>query len=620
MDVEEELLLGAGDVNEIAQSNATDEVQSNTVNLDEYIESKIKERLDAVFRDQNPVDNTTINWVAVDKAYVTPNFYIRNIDDREKLTGHSNFKKWRHMIDLDLKALGLLPFIMNECGSSVNVSPMRRVMMDAQALQYLKATVSKTVESRLSAGNIFTAFQAIELLKSTYGGGRMQDLVCLHNKFYHLRFKHGYDPIRFVSDFEQMISEYKDQGTTFSDEYTATIFVQKIEGIYDHKSPMFTFNSTLNSFPKEKITLEYVKERFLAFDHQKYVTSLGKRGNGENITSTLSGKENVFLKKGKIDPRPYLKKESVNVLSTNIQSKPTTSQHRSRPLLYTLEQRRKLSTMTPEEKKNVMCSKCGLYFHTKEVCKNPGRVCFVCGNAQHEARNCEFRKESEYTYIKKCNVFNTTELFLIDSAATHHITYDKNLLFNYVEFIEPRIVKTANRGLTTNSLGEGNLPVLVKFGKNKVVICLKHVQYVPNFDESIISVSSLNQQFKTTLTLNTKSGYLHCRKLRRNIAFIEMNNKMYLRGEIIDRSKLDNTPVSSLGTSCDRSKLAPDLYLLQELQLENGCNKNNSNEVISDVGKILSNIDPLKVKVYVILAMKFHVLKLDEIEIDVRNV
>lgn len=99
------------------------------------------------------------------------------------------------MIDLDLKALGLLPFVTSECGSTINVSPSTKVMMDAQALQYLKATVTKNIESRLSAGYIFTAFQAMELLTSNFGRGRVQDLVLLHNKFYHLQFKHGFEPI-----------------------------------------------------------------------------------------------------------------------------------------------------------------------------------------------------------------------------------------------------------------------------------------------------------------------------------------------------------------------------------------------------------------------------------------
>ena len=64
------------------------------------------------------------------------------------------------MVELDFKAFGLLPFIETECGSSINVSTMRRVKMDAQTLQYLKAMVSNNIESQLSRGSIFNAYQA----------------------------------------------------------------------------------------------------------------------------------------------------------------------------------------------------------------------------------------------------------------------------------------------------------------------------------------------------------------------------------------------------------------------------------------------------------------------------
>ena len=51
---------------------------------------------------------------------------------------------------------------------------------------------------------------------------------------------------------------------------------------------------------------------------------------------------------------------------------------------YMKGQLEKLKTMTREEKKKETCGKCGLYFHKKEVCKNPGRVCYLCWNFGYE--------------------------------------------------------------------------------------------------------------------------------------------------------------------------------------------------------------------------------------------
>lgn len=140
------------------------------------------------------------------------------------------------------------------------VSPSCRVIMDAQTLQYLKASVTKSISGRLQ--EICTAYEAYEYLKKQFGNGLLQDFVLLHDKFTRLRFQPGFDPQRFVADFEDLIKEYESIGTKFSDEYLTTIFLQKIDGIYNHDSPFSTFFSTVSSVPDEHQTLEYVKKRF----------------------------------------------------------------------------------------------------------------------------------------------------------------------------------------------------------------------------------------------------------------------------------------------------------------------------------------------------------------------
>lgn len=68
-----------------------------------------------------------------------------------------------------------------------------------------------------------------------------QNYIDLHNKFTRLRFKSGFDANRFISDFNKLVNDYQELGTNFPDEYIQTIFLQKIDGIHDHKSPFFSF-------------------------------------------------------------------------------------------------------------------------------------------------------------------------------------------------------------------------------------------------------------------------------------------------------------------------------------------------------------------------------------------
>lgn len=105
------------------------------------------------------------------------------------------------MIRLHLKALNLLPFIETECGVSVDVSPSRRIVLDVQVLEYIKNSVNKSIASRLQ--DTFNAFQTLKELSKLFGSSRIQDFVRLHSKFTNLRFKPGFDPNRFISDFDQ---------------------------------------------------------------------------------------------------------------------------------------------------------------------------------------------------------------------------------------------------------------------------------------------------------------------------------------------------------------------------------------------------------------------------------
>lgn len=153
--------------------------------------------------------------------------------------------------------------------------------------------------------------------------------------------------------------------------------------------------------------------------------------------------------------------------------------------------------MSRDEKVSEMCEKCVLLFHKSDGCTRPGRVCFMCGEPDHEARNCPVYGPSKLKSNESLNdmFYWKTVIFFADSAASHSLVGDKNVLFEYKEFNTPVKVKTANREAPLFSVGEGSLPNLFTTGKKKFIIKLKQVQFVPNVDDSIISASALNQQF-----------------------------------------------------------------------------------------------------------------------------
>lgn len=117
-------------------------------------------------------DAEVLRLLSLDNLYVTPPFHIKIFSDSEKLYGHRNFKAWKAMIELDLRALNLSPFI-EECGMSIQVSPVKRVVLDGQTVQYLRASVSKSVtySSVFNVKRIFLYVKNTRTCGLLYGQG-----------------------------------------------------------------------------------------------------------------------------------------------------------------------------------------------------------------------------------------------------------------------------------------------------------------------------------------------------------------------------------------------------------------------------------------------------------------
>ena len=58
---------------------------------------------------------------------------------------------------------------------------------------------------------------------------------------------------------------------------------------------------------------------------------------------------------------------------------------------------------------------------------------------------------------------------------------------------------TALRSVKCSSLGEGALSLVLKFGDNLTPIELRHVQYVPDISDVVISCQEFNEQLNSFL-------------------------------------------------------------------------------------------------------------------------
>lgn len=214
----------------------------------------------------------------------------------------------------------------------------------------------------------------------------------------------------------------------------------------------------------------------------------GDKGGSKPGSSKFENRNNSDQRKGK---------------STSLQSR------------YTYEQLQQLKSMTPADKKSAQCRKCGELFHTAIECKNGGRVCYFCGKMGHEKKECPEYKKKEGKLNVDISKFVHLSTFLVDSGANYHVVGNREALENFCEFSTPQRAKTAQKDSNLFSVGEGNLPILVQFGKFSHILVLRKVQLVLNVDENVLSVKAFNSQFKTLITFNDKSGYISSRKLKK---------------------------------------------------------------------------------------------------------
>ena len=276
-DVPNEIIVEIGDG---SISSESEKVSVASAAFNEAVQEAVKAHLATLQAGSSKQESLTEEqqW---DKAFPTPSFVIRNFLDHEKLSGHRNFKAWRKMINIDLRALGLLQFIETENAEVIQLSAYRRAMLNAQTVQYIRASVSKSIS--LSLQNVNSAFAAVSVITKMYGGNEANDSIELYANMERLRFRPGYNPTRFVSDFETLITEYQDRGTVFDEAFLRAMFLHKITGIKDPKSPFFSFYHTICALPPSIQTLYYVKQKFLTIETQTVAGKLNS-SYSENLS------------------------------------------------------------------------------------------------------------------------------------------------------------------------------------------------------------------------------------------------------------------------------------------------------------------------------------------------
>lgn len=505
-----------------------------------------------------------------------PNLTVRVFRDNELLTTKGGFRRWDEMLRLELATCDRVGFIQEAFAavSLPHVPERQRRIMDSGVLQLIRAATSRHIWNYVNKSE--SAFDAYTTIQDLFRVSETKDMISLYRKWERLHFRTGFNQLIYVTRFESLLSEFKEHDCTFSNEYCRVAFLAKIHGIEEIDSPLSTYYRNANGLPRENRTFETTKEMFLDIDLTKFGKPRTNFNDNVSVNSVTCNFSNIEARHSADDVsrvdnddininvcriETTSKRRSMNDGKPKFDKKPrhdkpdqvsslTKPKKKSVTEKYTQEQMAQIASWTLEEKRKNRCSKCSEYFHTAETCPNPGQLCFKCYRYGHFAKNC--RSQSEYEFL--VTDFSIVLTILVDSAASHHVTYNRTFLLHFKGHSVPREVNTYNPDDKNTSLGEGSLVLLLENKGRYTVVCLRGVQYVPGGNKTLISVGAFNAQFKTSFKLNTNTGVICYRTERQAMTRLTIENRIYrfqakisnkpVYGEYFQKSSSRNTPLS----------------------------------------------------------------------------
>jgi hypothetical protein len=480
----------------------------------------------------------------------------------------------------------------------------QKSQFDAVALSHLRNTTSHDISNSLL--RFKTTYHAFKHIEIYYGGKKLQELIRLELRARQLHFAEHYKPVQFITDFENIIDEYKELGTTFDEETLVARFLAAIDCRHVQGHPYAIFYNTILALPQEQRTFQYVKQSFLNIDNSNFKLQFRKQVSERRPLDATS--ESVPLKRPRFDYTRTTQTEKPRTLAVGELLKKERI-HLSE--LYNEKQRDRLRSMPKDDKRKNQCKKCGTYFHRAENCMFKTPFCYNCYRFGHSHQNCTKGKDSKFFLnnvnfsapvesslsksIFDANTLNSKTIeilfqmyatFIVDSGATHHAVSDQTILFDFFRYTNPIEVRLAinDAPVIAMSTGYGHIVVLMTFGRSKHILKISNVQLVENLNENVLSVRKFNVQFHTSFNLNTNNGSIYSRKARTKIGLIRVTKELYRlsmkicrTNDLFDATRTNNVP-NDFAT--DDLRFNIKTTSLTTPSSENSC-KNNSINTLS---------------------------------------
>lgn len=369
-----------------------------------------------------------------------------------RLEGAKNWSVWRFQMAVILREQGLYQVVTNpnlkpSNGSAaaatkpdeVSAKPGQASAEPEQAsadkdLKAMSAIVTRLAEPVLhQVITCQTAHEVWNRLHSIYEKSGETSLMLQQQRFFALKFENDMSVADFISKVQEQQQILRRLGEAVTDRMAMSKIIMSLPPKYSH------FVSAWESCAEEKQTVDNLTARLLVEE--------------ERLNNKSSSK---------VD-------ESVALFSKGQKGK---------------------------NKGNYKCFLCNKSGHLKKDCKLKD-VCFNCQKPGHFKDKCKAtknNKKTENAFVSKVPVSASDRLidekWLVDSGASHHMTYQKELFCEYERLSTPKVVMIGD-GRHLNALGIGKIKLMAFDGEEYVSCSINNVLHVPKLKINLFSVGSV---------------------------------------------------------------------------------------------------------------------------------
>ena len=323
-----------------------------------------------------------------------------------------------------------------------------------KAYSLIALNVEKDIQVHISS--VTDPLVAWERLQQQFEFVSITQIVRLSRKFYAASMEENGDLVKHITYMTSLAEQLRELNEEISSKKFATVVLGSLPESYDN------FLTSLNARKSDELDWEHVKG-LLVEEHMKRTDKVEKR---ESDSALFARKDRGNFNK----------------------QRGGSGRHGSGKVFANGQGNRNGFSRSH-------------YVESNSSTKHKGMRCFKCNGIGHVMRNCTYRKPNDSANIldlshTECggialisSTMKKPGKWFIDSAATKHMTYDRQGIENYVEYKEPTKIYLGNDTVIL-AHGEGNVH-LTTCNPPNVSLDLHKVLYVPNLTKNLLSVPAM---------------------------------------------------------------------------------------------------------------------------------